>query len=93
MFLRSAEVGVPLSAQGVSSSSPSGAVAGLLRPARELVDRVIGTARDAAGGEYLLSFLDESTLIGRQTAGGGGVFVFARDDDAPVGDGDAGDEE
>ena len=87
MFLRSAEVGVPLSARGVSASfSPpsSGAIAGLLRPARELVDRVIGTARDAAGGEYLLSFLDETTLIGRQTAGGGGVFVFARDDASSV---------
>lgn len=92
MFLRSEElVGVPLSAQGVSSFSSSGAVAGLLRPARELIDRVLGTARDAAGGEYLLSFLDETTLIGRQTAGGGGVFVFARDDDDD--DGEAGDEE
>ena len=83
MLLRSAEVGVPLSAQGVEESS--GAIAGLLKPlllnpARELVDGVIGAARDAAGGEYLLSFLDEHNLIGRQTAGGGGVFIFARDD-------------
>ena len=85
LFLRSAEVGVPLSAQGISSTSGGAGVAGrilepLLRPARELVDKVIGSARDVAGGEYLLSFLDETTLIGRQTAGGGGVFVFARDD-------------
>lgn len=92
LFLRSAEVGVPLSAQGVAASSPSGAVAGLLgpllRPARVLVDRVLGSARDAAGGEYLLSFLDETTLIGRQTAGGGGVFVFARDDEKEEGEGE-----
>ena len=92
LFLRSAEVGVPLSAQGVAASSPSGAVAGLLgpllRPARVLVDRVLGSARDAAGGEYLLSFLDETTLIGRQTAGGGGVFVFTRDDEKEEGEGE-----
>ena len=81
MFLRSAEVGVPLSAEGVAASGGGGAfLEPLLKPARELVDKVLGTARDAAGGEYLLSFLDESTLIGRQTAGGGGVFVFSRDD-------------
>lgn len=87
MLLRSAEVGVPLSARGLSGSpaSPSGPVARtlarLLEPARELVDGVVGRARDAAGGDYLISYLDEENLIGRQTAGGGGIFVFARDDD------------
>lgn len=94
MFLRSAEVGVPLSAQGFSDNATSSRLTALLKPllkpAREFVDRVIGTARDAAGGEYFLSFLDEENLIGRQTAGGGGVFIFVRDD---VGGGGGGGEE
>lgn len=94
MFLRSAEVGVPLSAQGFSEDATSSRLTALLKPllkpAREFVDRVIGTARDAAGGEYFLSFLDEENLIGRQTAGGGGVFIFVRDD---VGGGGGGGEE
>lgn len=86
MLLRSAEVGVPLSARGAAGSSGLGvAASGLLgpltKPARELVDGAVGRARDAAGGEYLISFLDGENLIGRQTAGGGGVFIFARDDD------------
>ena len=30
---------------------------------------------------YLITYLDDDTLIGRQLAGGGGSFVFTRDED------------
>lgn len=36
--------------------------------------------RSAAGGFYLLSYLDEDMLVGRQQAGGG-TFIFMRDAD------------
>lgn len=39
--------------------------------------QVAGAARAAAGGEYLISYVDESLLVGRQ-AGADGLFVFER---------------
>lgn len=39
----------------------------------------IAAARRAAGAQYLISYADAATLIGRQTGvGGGGLFVFER---------------
>ena len=44
-----------------------------------------------AGSEYLITFLDGDTLIGRQT-GPGGLFVFWREPDATGGGGTGGQE-
>ena len=47
---------------------------GLPTAMRDRADRL---ARNV-GSEYLLTFLDEEILIGRQT-GSGGTFIFERD--------------
>lgn len=41
------------------------------------LQRVAGAARRAAGGEYLISYVDDDLLVGRQT-GPDGLFVFER---------------
>ena len=59
------------------------AEAGVTVPLRGALPRALQPVRDAlereAGSEYLITYLDGDTLIGRQT-GTGGLFVFFREE-------------